>query len=279
MDMSGSAITAASGAALHQRHSEWIEARGISADLAMKLGLETVQKDGKAWLAVPYVERGQVVNHKYRLISEKRHQMDEGAPLILWNHDCLLEQSDRPVVICEGEWDAITALSLGWRAVSVPNGAPAQASDNPAEAKRYEFLWRARGLLAEVKAFILATDDDEAGRSLRQDLIAMLGADRCSFVDYGKDAKDLNDVLQVYGPEAVSQVLHSAKPVPIQGLYKLSDFPEPAPHAEMALGVPGLSEYLTIVLATLTVFTGWAGRAKPRCSSRSSHRSSGRASE
>jgi twinkle protein len=147
MDMSGSAITAASGAALHQRHSEWIEARGISADLAMKLGLETVQKDGKAWLAVPYVERGQVVNHKYRLISEKRHQMDEGAPLILWNHDCLLEQSDRPVVICEGEWDAITALSLGWRAVSVPNGAPAQASDNPAEAKRYEFLWRARGLL------------------------------------------------------------------------------------------------------------------------------------
>jgi twinkle protein len=30
----------------------------------------------------------------------------------------------------------------------------------------------------------------------------------------------------------------------------------------MALGVPGLSEYLTIVLATLTVFTGWAGQGK-----------------
>jgi hypothetical protein len=30
--------------ALHQRHKEWIEARGISADLAEKFGLETVQK-------------------------------------------------------------------------------------------------------------------------------------------------------------------------------------------------------------------------------------------
>ena len=40
---------------LHQRHKEWIEGRGISAEIAEKFGLQTVQKDGKAWLAVPYV--------------------------------------------------------------------------------------------------------------------------------------------------------------------------------------------------------------------------------
>ena len=46
---------------LHEKHAAWIEARGISADLARKLGLETVTRHGKAWLAVPYVERGRVV--------------------------------------------------------------------------------------------------------------------------------------------------------------------------------------------------------------------------
>lgn len=251
------------GRVLHEKHREWIEARGISAELADKLGLATVQREGRAWLAVPYVERGQVVNHKYRMISEKRHMMDEGSPLVLWNHDCLLEPSDKPVVVTEGEWDALVAISLGWRAVSVPNGAPGKPSENPAEARRYEYLWRAQSALNQVKQFILATDDDAAGHALRQDLIALFGPDRCSFVSsYGADCKDLNDTLRYYGIEAVAETLNAAKPVPIRGLYKLSDFPDPAPYDAISLGVPGLSEMLPIVPATLTVLTGWAGQGK-----------------
>lgn len=250
---------------LHAKHKDWIEARGISVELAEKLGLATVQKDGSAWLAVPYVERGLTVNHKYRMISEKRHQMDEGAPLCLWNHDCLLEETDKPVVICEGEWDALTALQLGWRAVSVPNGAPGKQTEDVANARRYEFLWRARDLLNQVKRFILATDGDEAGQALRADLIALLGAERCSFVEYPsgiKPLKDLNEVLQLYGPEGVASVLNDAKPVPVQGLFKLKDFPEPAPLDEIGIGIPGLSELINVVPGTLTVLTGWAGQGK-----------------
>lgn len=251
---------------LHAKHKDWIEARGISVELAEKLGLATVQKDGSAWLAVPYIERGQEVNHKYRLISEKRHQMDEGAPLCLWNHDCLLEETDKPVVICEGEWDAMVALALGWRAVSVPNGAPAQATEDVANARRYEFLWRARDLLNNVKRFILATDADEPGQALRADLIALLGAERCSFVDYpmgaGKPMKDLNEVLQLWGPEEVARILNDARPVPVQGLFKLKDFPEPRPLTEIGIGVPGLSGLINVVPGTLTVLTGWAGQGK-----------------
>src|SRR5688500_17770196 len=80
---SGIATTAGGPEALHPRHSAWIEARGISADLAAKLGLVTVNEGAAAWLAVPYVERGRTVNHKYRLTSEKRHRMDTDAPLVL----------------------------------------------------------------------------------------------------------------------------------------------------------------------------------------------------
>lgn len=269
MDMSGTATMDAGSMgsqALHPKHAAWIEGRGISVDLAAKLGLSTVHRDGKAWLAVPYVERGRTVNHKYRLISEKRHAMDEGAPLTLWNHDCLLEESDKPVVICEGEWDAMVALQLGWRAVSVPNGAPHEQTEDVANAKRYEFLWRSRDALNRVKRFILATDSDAPGIALRHDLVALLGADRCSFVEYpwgvGKPQKDLNEVLETWGAEEVSRILHDAKQVPVQGLFRLKDFPEPPELKSLSIGIPGLSELVNIVPSTVTVLTGWAGQGK-----------------
>src|SRR6185312_9170527 len=114
---------------MHDKHRAWIEGRGIDAALAEKFGLETVVRGGKAWLAVPYREAGETVNHKYRLTSEKDHRMDDGAPLSLWNVDCLQSPEVRsgqvPVVITEGEWDALAAIQAGAPAVvSVPNGAP-----------------------------------------------------------------------------------------------------------------------------------------------------------
>jgi twinkle protein len=247
---------------LHPKHAAWIEARGISVELAEKMGLATTMLNGKAWLAVPYVERGLVVNHKYRMISEKRHQMDEGGRLILWNHDCLLEESTTPVVICEGEWDALVAMSMGWRAVSVPNGASGGEGE-------LSYLWEARDLLNRVKSFILATDSDEAGLKLRANLLAHLGADRCSFVEYGKDAKDLNDTLLLYGPEAVAEVLNKARPIPVKGLYTIDDFPERAELTVWPTGIEPLNDNgdhgrpaLSIVPGTLTVLTGHANMGK-----------------
>jgi twinkle protein len=250
--------------ALHEKHRQWIEARGISADLAEKMGLFTCQKDGSAWLAVPYLERGRVVNHKYRKVSEKRHQMDAGAKLVLWNQDCLLEQSTKPVVICEGEWDAMVALSLGFRAVSVPNGAPSSETDDPANATRYEFLWNAQELLTQdrVEKFILATDGDAPGQALRADLVTMLGADRCSFVEYPDGCKDLNEVLLAHGIEAVSTVLVQARPMPVAGLYRLSDFPVQPEVPKHPLQIGGLDDLFGLVPGTLTVMTGWPGHGK-----------------
>jgi twinkle protein len=248
--------------ALHRRHKDWIEARGISADLAEKFGLATATMDGKAWLAVPYIEHGKTVNHKYRLISEKRHQMDKGGKLVLWNHDCLLEESDDPVVICEGEWDALIALELGWRAVSVPNGS------SGGEGK-LSYLWDARDAINRVKQFILATDSDEAGLKLRANLVAHLGADRCSFVEYGADCKDLSDTFSLYGAEAASQVLKKAKLMPVKGLYTIDDFPERPELTAWQTGIEALNESgdhtkptLYIVPGTLTVFTGHANMGK-----------------
>jgi twinkle protein len=252
---------------MHDKHRAWFEGRGLDIQLAEKFGLETVIRNGKAWLSVPYREAGETVNHKYRLTSEKDHRMDDGAPLLLWNADCLQAPEVRngqwPVVITEGEWDALAAIQAGVPAVvSVPNGAPGKPTADLDTAKRYEWVDRHAADLAQVREFIIAADDDQAGWNLRADLVALLGADRCRFVEYPALAKDLNEVLTEYGPERVANVLFSAKPYPVQGLYTLDDFPERGEVRAYPVGVEPLADLIRIVPGTLTVLTGYSNMGK-----------------
>lgn len=251
---------------IHEKHKVWLEGRGIDEALAIKFGIETTRDGGGYWLTVPYLENGETVNHKYRQTSEKRHRMDAGAPLSLWNVDCLSDPevlNGAPVIITEGEWDALAALAAGFKfVVSVPNGAPAQMTDEPESAKRYEWVWRHIHLLDKVKCFILATDADQAGANLAGDLASLLGAERCKFIDYPFPSKDLNEVLVDYGRERVMQVLQAARPYPIKGLYTVDDFPERGEVRSYPVGVQPIAENVFIVPGTLTVVTGYANMGK-----------------
>lgn len=252
---------------IHPKHMNWIEARGIDAALAEKLGLETVMDSGAAWLVVPYREAGETINRKWRQTGEKKHKMDTGAPLALWNADCLKDPQVRngqaPVVITEGEWDAIAALQAGVPfVVSVPNGAPATVTADLDSAKRYDWVDRHAGDLALVKEFIIASDGDTAGQNLRADLVALLGADRCKFVEYPAACKDLNEVLVDHGEEAVWRCIHTARPFPVQGLYGLDDFPERGEVRSYPVGVEPIDDLLRVVPGTLTVVTGYANMGK-----------------
>ena len=252
---------------IHPKHVEWIEARGIDAQLAEKFGLETRQEMGGYWLAIPYREGGETINHKYRLTADKRHRMDTDAPLALWNADALKADAVRngqaPLVITEGEWDALAVIQAGHPyAVSVPNGAPSAETTNLDTAKRYDWVDRHADDLARVREFILASDNDTAGHYLRADLVALLGADRCKFVEYPEGCKDLNEVLTQHGPQRVVECLTTAKPFPVKGLYTLDDFPERGEVRSYSIGVEPIDNLIRIVPGTLTVMTGYANMGK-----------------
>lgn len=252
-------------ARVHEKHKEWIESRGIDPVLAEKLGVETVAKGGANWITIPYLENGKLVNRKYRLTSEKRHQMEPGADLLLWNCDILKDQrcQKEAVIITEGEWDAIAAIQAGFDlSVSVPNGAPGKQTEDLDNATRYNWFDRHLAELSEVSTFILATDGDEAGQYLAADLVALLGAEKCKFIVYPDGCKDLNEVLHAYGESAVTQVINQAKEVPVKGLYSLDDFPEKAEVRYLDMGIIALRDYIKIVPGTLTVFTGFANMGK-----------------
>jgi twinkle protein len=253
---------------LKKPHSEWLAARAIDPVLAEKFGLHTVTMHGRNWLAVPYVEHGKTVNHKYRVTSDKSaQQMDPGAPLTLLNHDCLLDESlaSTPLIIVEGEFDLLACMTVGRRrVVSVPNGAPKSSSDDHelTEGARYAWFWRHQAALDRVKQVIIAVDGDEAGKALAADLCRLFGPERCMFVQWSTDCKDANDVLQMHGREALVAVLDEARPYPVKGLYSIDDFPEQPQYTAYPSGIAQLDELFQVVPRTFSVVTGFAGQGK-----------------
>jgi twinkle protein len=257
---------------IHAKHAEFLTGRGIDMELAAMLGLETVNDNGAMWLSFPYRHGGRDLNHKRRLTSRKAFTMDTGAALLLWNRDALDDASltNEPVIITEGELDAMAAMMAGKaRVVSVPNGAPGENENtdaglaDPEGGKRYAYLWRDQPRLDEIREpFILAVDNDGPGIKLASDLARWFGPERCKFVTYPEGCKDLNDVLLKHGAAMVTRVIDAAKPYPVKGLYRLSDFPEPPPYNFIKTHIKGLDELYTIVPGTFSVWSGYAGQGK-----------------
>jgi twinkle protein len=230
------------------------------------MGVGTIRDNQGNWLCFPYQQKGQLVNRKYRMTSEKQHKMDKGGKLVLWNCEVLQSPAvvaGAAVVITEGEFDALIAMQCGWtHTVSVPNGAPSEATADLANSNRYSFLFESETELSQVARFILAGDGDAPGMALNRDLAAILGAERCSFVVYPEGTKDLNEVFLTYGESAVTTLLAGAKAYPVKGLYNFSDFPDLPEVESFPTGIVCLDELMKIVPGTMTVFTGYANMGK-----------------
>ena len=196
-------------------------------------------------LGVPVRRDGSEVNAKYRTLGEKRFWQRKDARKTFFNADVLddpaLERGDHALVITEGELDALAAIQFGFPfTVSVPDGAPPARDEQgnlvavpegaddvaPEHDEKYRYIFNNWPRLEKIKRFILATDGDEPGWRLAQELARRLGRARCAFVTYPQGCKDLNEALEKYGERGVAACFSRAKPFPVKGLYKLSEFPD-----------------------------------------------------
>ncbi len=253
---------------ISELHTRWLEKRGISDETAVRFGIST---EGEA-LKFPFLEHGKEVGAKFRGANKKFWQQ-AGGKRTFWNADALddpaLEQGAMPLVITEGEIDALTAIECGFPlTVSVPDGAP-PASDTPLneapqddETGKFSFMFNNRDRLKRIKRFVLAVDSDGPGIRLASELVRRLGAARCSFVVYPEDCKDLNEVLASQGPEGVTAVLNSAKPYPVKGLYRLEDYPPAEPVRPIRTGWATVDKHFGLFPGAFTVVTGIPGNGK-----------------
>ena len=270
------------------KHLEWLESRRISVEVATAMALYSAKRgstgveadpEGKI-LVFPYLEEGVEKNAKYRAPG-KRFWQKQGGKKLLYNRDILADPSlhdgSHPLVICEGEVDCLAAITAGYPfAVSVPDGAP-PARDaqgkliavpentydiDPDNDDKYVYILNDWELLSRIKTIVIAVDGDEPGTRLAKELVRRLDRVRCKFVTYPEGCKDLNEVLVAHGPEAVLNVISSAKPFPVSGVYSYNDLPDEAPLAPVTTGWNGLDEVLMPYTPAFMVVTGFPGQGK-----------------
>lgn len=254
---------------------EGLEARGIDVELADRLGLASTRLDGidRDVLAIPCLRDGRLFRTKYRTLTGKKEFRQEGDGPIPWNEDVLRDEglNSQPLIITEGELDALAAIQSGFqRTISVPDGAPQEASKEPFEQKRYAWIGELRPRLgrATVPEIILAVDGDAPGQALQQDLSVMLGRFRCKFVTYPKARdgsrrlKDLNEVLVEYGSKGVVETIGRAAFIQSDGVYRMSDLPDLPPTISYAAGFPLLDENYKVRLGDFAVVTGIPSHGK-----------------
>jgi twinkle protein len=250
---------------LKAHHLQVLEGRGLDAELLVKHGVESCDRPGE-WVSIPYVLGGQIVNHKYRtVVGEKKFSQDAGAVKCFWNHDVLSDEtlSSQPLIITEGEWDALAAIQCGFvRTMSVPDGAPAEALGDKMDGQKYSYVTDAQALLRDVREIILATDSDGPGVHLMNDLAIRLGKARCKWVRYPKGCKDLNDALMQYGHKGVVESINRAQWVQVDGVYRMSHLP-PAPDRQVhRIGIPVLDNHYRIRPMDFCVVTGIPSHGK-----------------
>lgn len=264
-----------------------LAARGLDIEQASARGINAHrdQSAGGEVLRIDFVREGAVVRRKFRHLratqdGERRYWQDKGGVRCAWNEDALRDTSLRamPLIITEGELDAMTAIQCGFlRAISVPDGAPPpgdrSASDLAASTK-YDWLEAIQPFITTELApeIIIAADGDENGGALLQDLSVLLGRFRCKFLVYprAKDPaqrgrerlKDLNEVLEDYGPEGVAKTISRAEYIRIEGVYKMSELPNLPAQVIYEPRHAMFREHFKVRLGDFSVWTGVPGMGK-----------------
>jgi twinkle protein len=243
---------------INDRHAKLLEARGFDIEILENLGVESSTKLGPDTIAIPIYEAGVRINTKYRTIAgEKRFCQDSGAKPVFWNVDRITDETlkDEPLIIAEGEFDAIAAIQSGFgRVVSVPNGAPKEEGQDA--SARYKFIENAPKVLNACKEIILATDSDRPGIVMMNDLALRLGRVRCRWVKYPSGCKDLADVLAAFGQRGVMETINRAQWFEIDGLYRMADLPPLPVLTPLDSGFPGLYEHWRLREGDLAVVSG-----------------------
>lgn len=250
---------------------EWFGQRGISAQTLMRYRVtesteamptkEGVFKDRTVVCFNYYNREGNLINIKFRS-SNKEFKMNTGSQLVFFGLD-VADMNTGPIVICEGEMDALSLYEAGiHRAISVPNGA-SKGNQN------LEYLDNCWEFFSGTDKIILATDNDEPGLALREELSRRLGRDRCKYLVYPEGCKDANDVVVKLGKEALKSVVQDAKEYPLEAVLtaiELSDELEQIYNSGyptgVPIGIPGLDSLVKFMPGQVTVATGVPGSGK-----------------
>lgn len=241
----------------------YFEKRGISNNTLLVFNVtESVEWMPKAQKEVQainfnYYRDEELINIKYRA-KDKDFKLAKNAELIFYNIDSIKDKST--AIIVEGEIDALTLYECGfYNVVSVPNGA----------GNNLQYLDNCYQYFEHKTKIIIATDNDEPGNNLREELARRLGKEKCYTVNYTDGCKDINDVLVKHNKDIVANVINLAVCFPIEGIHTMDDMYEDVCNYYLngypkgsETHITGLDELITFSGGQITMITGVPGSGK-----------------
>lgn len=252
---------------LSEKALNWFEQkRGISNNTLLRLKITEAKErmpqfeNEVAAICFNFYRNGELVNIKFRG-PQKTFKLAKDAELIFYNLDAL--NGEETAVIVEGEIDCLTLHECGiYNVVSVPNGASRGSM-------KLEYLDNCWQEFEGKTKIILATDGDEPGMLLREELARRLGKERCLTISYPEGCKDSNEVLLKHGRDAVKTMLDQAKEWPLEGIVTMDEmfdtikswYESGYPPGAKA-GITGFDKLLTFATKQVTTITGIPGHGK-----------------
>jgi twinkle protein len=192
--------------------------RGIKSETVLHFkvseGAEWMPQDQKEHKVIcfNYFLEDDLINIKFKT-SDKMFKMVKDARKIPYNINSIKDQNY--VIICEGEEECMVWHQSGLSSViSVPNGA----SKNNNNLEWLDSVYD----LFEGKIIYLATDNDEPGRKLGEDLARRFDSSDIRIIRFTE--KDANDCLKLYGEEYVARLFEEAEHLPVAEISSASDY-------------------------------------------------------
>lgn len=182
----------------------------------------------------------------------------ETQPILYGLHLC--DPARKILYICEGEFDCLVIHQVSEGAlniVSVPSGAD-------------DFSWieTCAEELGAYQTIAVFGDSDAPGKKMLTDINSKLGGEKMILApDYNayRGCKDANEILLRHGPEVISAIIGSMKPLPITGLIDLAEVRavDLTKIGRMITGIPGVDKATGGLLdGDLTILTGRRGEGK-----------------
>lgn len=250
-------------------HQAYLASRGILRAAKM-IGVQTITGRHDDQIALPY-PRGCAKLYTPGSDAPWLQRKPKNARLPLFNGERV--DFAKPWILTEGEWDTLAAIEVGEQNVcSLPDGAVQPTEDTPAKSGKLHAI---RAAWPQIQAgggyVILALDNDPAGDATRDVLIDIFGRWRCYVVDWpaheqatGPDGKckDLNEVLQLLGPQACKRVIREARALKLEGVFKPSEIKRRPPREYHSTGLPGMDDHLRLFRGELCIWTGHTSHGK-----------------
>lgn len=204
---------------------------------------------------------------KARSLIGKHFTAAKGSKFTFWNLPAVLAGPKIDVFVTEGEMDALALVEAGVPAdavLSVPGGAREKPAGEGGELRGYDYALEAlQAGLSGAARVIWCGDNDGPGLALRSDMARLFGAARFHWVDWPEGCKDANDALLKIGAAALGDlVMSESKPWPVDGLYRLSELPEPPPLLTWEPGFPEWESKVRLAPGMVSLVTGHPGHGK-----------------